>query len=79
MSTDTHTNNTEAKFWIIVREGAQTSAQHKRHFSEESARNEAERLAKKEQAKFYVLALVGSVAPLEIPVAWKDAVPEPEF
>jgi hypothetical protein len=62
------------KFWMVIRgdgEGSATSA--KRHYSFVDARNEAERLARKEGVPFYVLEAIGrcEVATPVPPVNWK--------
>ena len=57
------------KFWVVLRDKAETYV-HKRHSSLEEARAEAERLTRKENARFYVLAVVGFTESYNPPVAW---------
>jgi len=59
------------KFWVVLRDKAETYV-HKRHSSLEEARAEAERLCRKENARFYVLAVVGLAQPCSQPIEWID-------
>lgn len=57
------------KFWIVIKDIKETYTS-KRHPSEEEAKAEAERLCKKENARFFVLEMVAYVEPQEPPVIW---------
>lgn len=56
-------------FWIVLRDKSETYVT-KRYASLEEARAEAERLCKRESARFYVLHVVGCAEPKEPPVQW---------
>ena len=58
-------------FWSVWR-ASSGSASNKRHDSFQSALDEAERLARIENAKFFVLRTIGIVAPVESPVEYSE-------
>jgi hypothetical protein len=58
------------KFWIVMRDQDATRVMF-RHASEEEAKAEAERLSKKEKARFFVLEVTAMVEPMDTPVEWK--------
>ncbi len=55
------------KFWAIWKQNG-GGAPQKRHETKESALTEAARLARQENAPYFVLEAIGIVAPVEIPV-----------
>jgi hypothetical protein len=55
------------KFWAVWKENG-GGAPQKRHASIEDAKQEAARLARQEQARYFVLEVVGIVAPVQVPV-----------
>lgn len=55
------------KFWAVWKENG-GGAPQKRHETIEQAQQEAARLARQEQARYFVLEVVGIVAPVEVPV-----------
>lgn len=59
------------KFWAVWRKdgGAPPS---KRHETKDSAINEAARLAQNTNTEYFVLEVIGVVAPIEIPVNYFD-------
>ncbi|MDX1504642.1 MAG: hypothetical protein R3221_02935 [Spongiibacter sp.] len=57
------------KFWAVWRENG-GGAPQKRHESMDSAQKEAARLARQEGDRYFVLEVVGIVAPVEIPVEY---------
>jgi hypothetical protein len=59
-------------FWIVLREDGTTGRFLVKHQTEQEAREECERLAKKEQCAFYVLRTIGCAAPVSPPVEWID-------
>ena len=65
-------------FWIVIRDTERANLVCKRHFSEGEARVEAERLCKKENARFFLLHTVAYVDPNEPPVTWHESVTVPE-
>lgn len=56
-------------FWIVMADESRTSVGH-RHPTLESARAEAERLARENRRRFYVLHVVGHAQPMSPPVQW---------
>ena len=58
------------KFWMVMRDDYNNYSKN-RHESEESAKNEAERLCKKEGCRFLVLRVVAYVEPKNPPVSWQ--------
>jgi hypothetical protein len=52
----------EKNFWMVFKDGC--GSIFKRHESEESAVQEATRLAQKENVRFYILKTVGEVVPV---------------
>jgi hypothetical protein len=58
-----------AMFWMVYGEGRAAPAF--KHFSEQDARREAERLARTAGGKFYVLASVAACERTD--VTWEDA------
>lgn len=62
----------ETGWWVVVRDKPQMYTS-RRHDTFEAAFSEAERLCKKEGAKFFVLKVIGMVEPGQ--VVWKDAQP----
>jgi hypothetical protein len=61
------------KFWVVLRDKVEAYVS-KRHSSFEEARTEAERLSQKENARFYVLAVVGYATPSFPPVTWIEII-----
>jgi len=61
--------NDKKKFWAVCRENCGGVSQ-KRHETFEAARQEAERLAQKENARFFVLEVIGIVVPVQTPVKY---------
>ena len=59
------------KFWAVWKEHG-GGAPQKRHETIEAAKQEAARLARQEQARYYVLEVVGIVAPVEVPVNYEQ-------
>lgn len=59
------------KFWAVWRETG-GAAPSKRHESKESAVTEAGRLAQQSNERYFVLEVVGVVAPVKFPVAYTD-------
>lgn len=55
------------KFWAVWKENG-GGAPQKRHENLDSAKKEAARLARQEGHRYYVLEVIGIVAPVEIPV-----------
>ena len=60
------------KFWVVIRDRTETYIS-KRHASEDEAKAEAERLCKKENARFIVLKVSAYVEPQEPPIVWHNA------
>lgn len=71
------TDRIEEKFWIVVDTNLPTKITT-RHYSEKLAKDEAERLARKEGRAFAVMELLGVVNIGEVPVTWEFANPFPE-
>ena len=61
------------KFWVVMRDKCESYVS-KRHAGEAEAKAEAERLCKKENARFIVLEVSAYVEPQEPPVVWRNAV-----
>ncbi len=59
------------KFWAVWKENG-GGAPQKRHATIEDAKQEAARLARQEQARYYVLEVVGIVAPVVVPVDYEQ-------
>ncbi len=59
------------KFWIVMRDKSETYVV-KRHVTEEEAKAEAERLCRKENARFFILEVTAYVEPKDMPVAWQE-------
>lgn len=59
------------KFWAVWKENG-GGAPQKRHESFESAQTEAARLARQEGQRYFVLEVIGIVAPVEIPVNYTE-------
>lgn len=62
------------KFWMVIKFDSQSSSTSFRHDTLCDARREAERLARKDGAPFYVLEAVARVeleAPVSPPVTWE--------
>lgn len=57
------------KFWVVMRDKDQSYVS-KRHPDMNSAQEEAMRLAKKENHRFFVLECMGAVQPSTPPVEW---------
>ena len=60
----------EQIFYIVMKDVPDTHIS-KRHEKAELAQMEAERLCKKHQHRYYVLAAVGHVEPKQAPVQWE--------
>ena len=58
--------------YIVCRDRMPLTASHI-HVTLDHARAEAERLCRKEQAKFLILAVIGEITIAETPVTWKWA------
>jgi hypothetical protein len=61
----------DRKFWAVWRENG-GGAPQRRHDTKESAITEAGRLATQSQDRYYVLEVVGIVAPVQQPVAYTE-------
>lgn len=59
------------KFWAVWKEH-DGSPPKKRHETLREAREEAIRLARTSQARFYILEVIGIAAPAEIPVYYEQ-------
>lgn len=59
------------KFWAVWRETG-GAAPSKRHTSKEEATIEAGRLAQHANARYFVLEVIGVVAPVKLPVAYTE-------
>lgn len=59
------------KFWAVWQETGR-SAPSKRHETKEAAITEAGRLAQQNNERYFVLEVVGAVAPVKYPVAYTD-------
>lgn len=57
------------KFWAVWRETG-GAAPSKRHGTKDEAITEAGRLAQQTNARYFVLEVVGAVAPVKYPVAY---------
>lgn len=76
MSEERHALEPEPVFWMVLRDG--TTYTSYRHETEESARKEAERLARENpNTRFYVLRCVGAAICLRSPVAWMPSFQRP--
>lgn len=59
------------KFWAVWRKtGGATPS--KRHKSRQDAIDEAARLARQTNETYYVLEVIGEVAPVAIPTEWRE-------
>ena len=59
------------KFWAVWRETG-GAAPNKRHSSKEEAATEAGRLAQLAHERYFVLEVIGVVAPVKFPVAYTE-------
>lgn len=59
------------KYWAVWRENG-GGAPQKKHDTKDAAVAEAGRLAQQENARYFVLEVVGVVAPVKFPVAYAD-------
>lgn len=59
------------KFFAVWRENG-GSAPSKRHETKESAIAEASRLAQQSSVRYFVLEVIGVVAPIQFPVAYSE-------
>jgi len=59
----------QPQFVVVKKQSPYTFIQF--HPTLESANGQAEKLARKERVPFMVLAVVGEVRPVDIPVAWE--------
>jgi hypothetical protein len=62
---------TNDKFWAVWKQNG-GSTPNKRHETKESAIAEAGRLSRQEGAPYYVLEVIGIVAPVVAPVAYTE-------
>jgi len=62
-------NNEIVEFWMVMKDDCSNYSSH-RHFTEEGARIEAERLCHKEGKRFFVLKTIAYVEPENPPVKW---------
>ena len=61
----------DKKFWAVWRENGGSPPQ-KRHDTFIGARAEADRLARQGDARYYVLEVIGVVAPVDIPIEYNE-------
>lgn len=59
------------KFWIVMRDD-RNNYFSKRHPTEKEARQEAERLCRKEKVTFFVFEVCACVEALQTPVVWNE-------
>lgn len=59
------------KYWAVWRENG-GGAPQKKHVTKEDAITEASRLAQQENSRYFVLEVIGVVAPVKFPVAYTD-------
>lgn len=59
------------KFWAVWRETGGATP-NKRHTSKEEATTEAGRLAQQTNERYFVLEVIGVVAPVKFPVAYTE-------
>ena len=66
------------KFWMVLKDGSNHFSV-KRHDTQVEACAEAERLARKESAMFFVMEAIGSVISTERPVVWDTPYEKPKI
>ena len=63
--------NTQDKFWAVWR-ADWTEGPNKRHYEKSNAIHEAGRLARKENARYYVLESIGVAGVVEPPIQYQE-------
>ena len=64
-----------SKFFMILRNDGKQSGAYKRHDDYSEAKQEAERLCRKEGCQFVLLEAIEVVCPINVPIKWEKCFP----